>query len=459
MISMRSATFLATLSLLHAAAGFAQNNRVVVYDFSKGATITEPKIVGGDRITVKIQCVNPISFGYTMKVDEVDFNPVSLLSPDLAKIFDRLPTGGLGRLVSGEEIVVNTNDADVLRFKKEAEKLIADLGDLLKAPDRIKALADEMRLLPFRSKDLCGGALAKAVADLRSRLDALDPEKRVLDLEGRYGNLQDRINAREQSAAQDVKTDLETIKNSLVTQLATPLAVFKKTLPQLKDALSPLQATLQYFEQQIKTIDQEPFVKDLGERSSGKRITVTVTSTVNSEAKKALAEDAGKDPAVDQYLKSADVSKSFTFFVESRILTFHAGYAYVRIRDVTFDRIADPRDPTRTLLGKTSDSNARNAAVAFASYPIWQPTCSKCQDVTLYGSLGVQVDDPRKTIYAGASVALRQRFFLSAGVASGERNSLQAGATEGQPIQPGQEIPVFKNRQMRPFFSITFRPY
>lgn len=456
---MRSATLLATLGLLLTAAGFAQNSRVVVYDFSKGATITEPKIVGGDRITVKIQCVNPISFGYTMKVDEVDFNPISLLSPDLAKVFDRLPTGGLGSLVSGEEIVVNTRDADVLRFKQEAEKLIADAGDLQKAPDQIKTLAEEMRLVPFRTRDLCGGALAKAVAGLRSRLDALDLEKRVLDLEGRYGNLQDRIKIKAQSAAPDVKTDLETITASLVTQLATPLAVFKKTLPQLRDAMAPLQSATQYYEQQIKSVDQEPFVKDLGERASGKRITVTVTSTVNSEAKKALAEDAKKDPTVDQYLKSADVSKSFTFFVESRILTFHAGYAYVRIRDVTFDRIADPRDPTRTLLGKTSDSNARNAAVAFASYPIWQPTCSKCQNIALYGSLGVQMDDPRKTIYAGASVSLRQRFFLSAGLASGERNSLQAGAAEGQPIQPGQEIPVFKNRQLRAFFSITFRPY
>ena len=181
-------------------------------------------------------------------------------------------------------------------------------------------------------------------------------------------------------------------------------------------------------------------VKKIGTKDAGTRVTVTLISTDPSGIK-------------DEFETIHYVSQS------SMPLVAHGGLTYAGIKDVTFDKVkrAAQFSEEDVFQQRGSGDNSSNFTM-FLSWQFWEiggssDQESKQQPVTLLASLGTDIREPGKKVFAGPSAMLFGRAIVSGGVALGRKT------TGDQPIEPNIFRIITDRGTTSWFFSLTFRIY
>lgn len=435
-----------------------QTEKVVLYDYTTGQKTSDPKLVEGDSIKFTILNLNPISYDYAITREETLINPLSNLPPELKGILGGL---GLSLAVSGPPNC-DLMDAKIRDLCLSSILLAKQYDAIFAAAGGLDKLMKEVVRLPVVAQSHAGDVLRKDVADLRARADQTDPTK----LKSDFSNLK--------AARESLAAALTTRRGGLDPALGNDFGSIETYVKNLKGDLDDLGSKLQkaddlikrisdkisFYEQLLKSLGTSPYTETLGQKKAGTLINVHIVRTISQAAQKDL-KDIKDEAAVTEYLNAPKEEKGFQMFVESKLpLVFHTGYAYARLSDVKFDRVADPSDPSKLVLGRTQDSKFRNSAIAFASFPLVSSLNKTwLKEVGLYATIGSQINDPAKIWYFAPSFSFKGRAFLSIGGAVGELTELQSGAKEGMTITATQVLPTVNRKHFKFFFSISFRPY
>ena len=181
-------------------------------------------------------------------------------------------------------------------------------------------------------------------------------------------------------------------------------------------------------------------VKKIGTKDAGTRVTVTLLSTDPNGVK-------------DEFETIHYVSQS------SMPLVAHGGLAFAGIKDVTFDKVKRAAQFSEEDVFQQRGSGDNSSGFAlFLSWQFWEIGGSsdqeaKQQPVTLLASLGTDIKEPGKKVFAGPSAMLFGRAVVTTGVALGRKTAGE------QPIEPN----IFRIIQDRGttswFLSLTFRVY
>lgn len=180
---------------------------------------------------------------------------------------------------------------------------------------------------------------------------------------------------------------------------------------------------------QTKNIDKQP---------AGTLVTVKIT------AMSALGNPAGT-PVEIQY------------FVHSKLpVTFHAGYLYSSLKDVTFAQV-------RTISGadlfqQVQNPESVNTYAAFLSYKLLEGNRGRYSN-GLYATLGTDFKEPGSRLYIGGSIKFLSRVYIGGGVSS---------ATVSEGVNPVVEqigntlgarelfTAISTRRDWKPYFQLSF---
>jgi hypothetical protein len=189
-----------------------------------------------------------------------------------------------------------------------------------------------------------------------------------------------------------------------------------------------------------KTIAFE--VKRVGKRDAGTRVTFTV----------AAADDSGATTPVNEV----------SYFVQSNMpLVVHGGVSFAGLNDVSFTKVR--RSTTfgeEELFQRTT--NADSSTALFSLFLGWQffGTHNDVEDDARKGkvgaafSLGTDIRDPGKRVFAGPSLILFNRLVLSGGVVFGSESEGESATFEPN---------VFRIIRAKPkasyFFSLSTKVY
>src|SRR6185503_15358005 len=103
-------------------------------------------------------------------------------------------------------------------------------------------------------------------------------------------------------------------------------------------------------------------------------------------------------------------------FVHSKFpVTFHAGYLYSSLKEVTFDQV-------RTIAGadlfqQVQNPQSVNTYAAFLSYQLLKGNMGQYSTGVL-ATLGTDFKEPGSRLYVGGSLKLLSRVYIGAGVSS-----------------------------------------
>lgn len=181
-------------------------------------------------------------------------------------------------------------------------------------------------------------------------------------------------------------------------------------------------------------------VKKLGTKDAGTRVTVTLVSTDPNGVK-------------EEFETIHYVSQS------SSPLVVHGGLTFAGIKDISFDKVKRVAQLSEEDLFQQRGSGGNASGFAlFLSWQFWAIGGSsdqeaKQQPVALLASLGTDVREPGKTLFAGPSAMLFGRAVVTAGAALGRET------TGDEPVEPTIFRVLTDRGTTSWFLSLTFRLY
>ena len=181
-------------------------------------------------------------------------------------------------------------------------------------------------------------------------------------------------------------------------------------------------------------------MKKLGTKDAGTRVTVTLVSTDPNGVK-------------EEFETIHYVSQS------SSPLVVHGGLTFAGIKDISFDKVKRVAQVSEEDLFQQRGSGGNASGFAlFLSWQFWAIGGSsdqeaKQQPVALLASLGTDVREPGKTLFAGPSAMLFGRAVVTAGAALGRET------TGDEPVEPTIFRVLTDRGTTSWFLSLTFRLY
>lgn len=181
----------------------------------------------------------------------------------------------------------------------------------------------------------------------------------------------------------------------------------------------------------------------VGKKASGTVVTATLVPAQISTDKTAGISEATSSVSIE-YLSASQLP-----------LEFHAGYCYSTLKDFRFDQLQTATGDTIYL--QVRDAKKGSGLVAFLSYALknWPGKASP----GLLLSLGTDLGDPGKTLFAGLSLRAYQRYYLTAGATSAI--VAQGGTAALDPSLSNTTIykNIAESRQWAFFFAVSFGLY
>lgn len=352
----------------HEKTGNTVNLTIDWQNFTKAKKTDIPRINSNTYISIRVKNFNFFQYKLQYTIDEKVVESYKKIEKLWAELFGIPGITKIPRAVDKKE--------DFAYWAKELKKTENKIMEYLADISNNIAGKEETRIVNDEEKTV---KVDKTIIDVKKNREKIESMRDdLINDKMKLGKLSARVLERQVKTQDDLK-NYEKVE-----------ARHAKVIEKINSFINMANLTL------------EGDVKNIGKKKSGTYITVIFTAVE-------------KSPSHPEQTKP----KMISYFVHSPFpVIFHVGYAYSGLKDIEFKKVRALE--SADLFSQVKDEKGTDEFVAFLS---WEPKIKMFKNTSKFSlalTLGTDVSSPGEKIYAGASLKLLSRVFLTGGFVSGE---------------------------------------